>query len=150
MSIQWKAKSDQIKANIIKEKILNPDASLRDISKKVDANKDTVNKTIKNDLPIVAKKSERIQKIVDNDKEILDLWTWITLDKFRQLHKNKKCQENPEWKEYELNEVKTMNEILDKSKSRILLLGWDITDEGWGLKDMSKLSDDEVLKIANW
>jgi len=137
---QWKAKNDEVKAAIIIEKIKNPDASLRDIAQKVDANKDTVWKTIKEDLPVVAAKSERIRKIVDNDKEILELWTAISLDKFRRLHKNGKSQENPNWIDYELNDVKTMNEILDKAKWRVILLWGTITDEEWGLK----LTSDEI------
>ncbi len=146
---QWKAKNDEVKAKIIIEKIKNPDASLRDIAQKVDANKDTVWKTIKEDLPVVAAKSERIQKIVDNDKEILELWTDISLDKFRQLHKERKCQENPNWTVFDLNEVKTMNEILDKAKTRMVLLWWDVTDNEWGLKNMKDCSDEELDNIIN-
>lgn len=136
---KWKKSSDKDIADIIKEKIINPDASLRDIADKVKVNKDTVNKTLKEDLPIIAKKSERIKKIIDNDKEILELWTDITLDKFRQLHKERKCQENEGWEVYELSDVKTMNEILDKAKTRVTLLWWDATDENGWLKDTKAL-----------
>ncbi len=128
---QWKKTDSKTKAKVIKEKIKNPDASVRDIEKKVWINKDTVSKVIREDLPEVAKQSDIIKEIIDNDRAILKIWINLTLDKFRQIRE--------EDTSLDLNQVKIINDILDKAKSRVALFGWDITDEQWWLKDSSTL-----------
>ncbi len=127
---QWKATDVKTKAKILKEKIKNPDASIIDIEKKVNVNKDTVNKTIKEELKNLPSKSELIAKIIDNDKELLSIWTELSLDSFRHL--SQKLKEKKET--LLLNDIKTVNDILDKAKSRVALFGWDVTNSEWWLK----------------
>lgn len=118
---KWKATSSEDKAKVIKEIVTNPDASLRDIEKTTWVDKDTVSNIKKNDAAEIADKSELIAKILDKDREIMDLQADLSLDKFRHL----------KWKAKDLSisEHKTLSEIAEKSTKRTSVFKEDWTKE---------------------
>lgn len=117
----------------------NIDATTEEIAKKTKTSKAVVSRTLKNELEQVGTKSDYIAKIIDNDKEIMDLANEIAL---KQLKKIKDMETISTY------EVKTVVDIAEKSFKRYTLLKWNVTDSEGGLKsleDFKNLSDDELL-----
>lgn len=129
---------------IIKEKIKNPDMPIREISRKTNVSKSSVDRLLKQNLGQIGTKSDYIAKILDSDKEIMDLANEVIISKIKFIKKIQKDREV--W----IGAVKAIADIAEKSFKRYTLLKWDVTDSEWGLKsieDFKKLSDEELLKF---
>lgn len=141
--MRWKKTDVKKKANIIKEKIKNTDLTNEEIAKKTNTSRSVVSRVLNEELGEVGQKSDYIAKIIDNDKEIMDLANEIALNEMRKIQKSQKS-----WKWLSLYEVKTVTDIAEKSFKRYTLLKWNVTDSEGGLKsleDFKNLSDDELL-----
>lgn len=137
--MRWKKTDVKKKANIIKEKIKNTDLTNEEIAKKTNTSRSVVSRVLNGELGEVGQKSDYIAKIIDNDKEIMDLANEIAL---KQLKKIKDMETLSTY------EVKTVVDIAEKSFKRYTLLKWNVTDSEGGLKsleDFKNLSDDELL-----
>lgn len=142
--MRWKKTDAKKKAKIIKEKMKNIDATTEEIAKKTRTSKAVVSRTLNNELEQLGTKSDYIAKIIDTDKEIMELANEIALNQLKYL---KDFQNSKEISTYE---VKTVCDIAEKSFKRYTLLKWNVTDSEWGLKsieDFRKLSDEDLLKL---
>jgi len=115
------------KAKVIKEVLKNPELTQKEIEEKTWLWHWTVNRNVqeldKNGHKI---ESEIIDRICQNDRELIDLVAWLNVKVAKKII-NK-------W-EVDINELKTLNDITDKSTKRYTLFKWDITDKEWGLKN---------------
>jgi hypothetical protein len=75
---------------IIKEKIKNPDIPIREISKKTNVSKSSVDRLLKQNLGQIGTKSDYIAKILDSDKEIMDLANEVIISKIKFIKKIQK------------------------------------------------------------
>lgn len=141
--MRWRKTDIKKKARIIKEKIKNINATTEEIAKKTKTSKAVVSRTLNSELEKIGTKSDYIAKIIDTDKEIMDLTNEIALVEIKKIRENQKF-----WKWLNLYEVKTVTDIAEKSFKRYTLLKWNVTDSEGGLKtlqDFKNLSDDELL-----
>ena len=131
---------------IIKEKIKNPDMPIREISKKTNVSKSSVDRLLKQNLGHIGTKSDYIARIIDNDKEIMDLANEVIISKIKFIKKIQKADNGKVW----IDVVEAIVDIAEKSFKRYTLLKWNVTDSEWGLKsieDFKKLSDDDLLNF---
>jgi len=138
--MRWKKTDLKKRANIIKEKIKNIDATNDEIAKKTKTSASVVSRVLNGELVEVGWKSDYIAKIIDSDRQIIELANSIVLEHLQFLA----CKENDTYS------VKSVSDIAEKSFKRYILLKWNVTDSDWGLKsieDFRKLSDDDLLKF---
>lgn len=131
---------------IIKEKIKNPDMPIREISKKTNVSKSSVDRLLKQNLGQIGTKSDYIAKILDSDKEIMDLANEVIISKIKFIKEIQKVDNREVW----IGVVEAIVDIAEKSFKRYTLLKWNVTDSEWGLKsldDFKKLSDDDLLNF---
>lgn len=131
---------------IIKEKIKNPDIPIREISKKTNVSKSSVDRLLKQNLGQIGTKSDYIAKILDSDKEIMDLANEVIISKIKFIKEIQKVDNREVW----IDVVEAIVDIAEKSFKRYILLKWNVTDKEWGLKsldDFRKLSDDDLLNF---
>lgn len=131
---------------IIKEKIKNPDIPIREISKKTNVSKSSVDRLLKQNLGQIGTKSDYIAKILDSDKEIMDLANEVIISKIKFIKEIQKVDNREVW----IGVVEAIVDIAEKSFKRYTLLKWNITDSEGGLKsldDFKKLSDDDLLNF---
>lgn len=131
---------------IIKEKIKNPDIPIREISKKTNVSKSSVDRLLKQNLGQIGTKSDYIAKILDSDKEIMNLANEVIISKIKFIKEIQKVDNREVW----IDVVEAIVDIAEKSFKRYTLLKWNITDSEGGLKsldDFKKLSDDDLLNF---
>lgn len=76
--MKWSRTKDKDKASIISKKIQNPDITLRELEEETWVDLSTAWRIIQKDLPEVAKSSEIISKIIENDMESVHIMSLIT------------------------------------------------------------------------
>lgn len=139
--MRWKKTNIKNQANILKEKIKNIDATNEQIAKKTNTSRSVVSRVLSEKLGKVGQKSEYIARLIDADKEVMDLANNIILKHLKKLEKSYQIK---------THEIKTISDIAEKSFKRYTLLKWNVTDNEWGLKtlqDFKNLSDDDLLKM---
>jgi hypothetical protein len=82
--MRGKTTSSEKKAEVIMEKIKNPDASSRDLAKKTGVNRNTANTIVKEELGRVVPQSENIAKLIDSNSEILSLSDDAVVDRLKK------------------------------------------------------------------
>lgn len=114
---QGKKTSSKKKANIITEKIKNPDLSSRDIKEIVwDVSHDTVCDVLNSHLPQLLTESEIIKEIVSNDLESVRNMSAIT---------KKFTEQTLQKEELDRNDISVANTTTDSAFKRSqLLTGW--------------------------
>lgn len=124
------------RAQILKEIIKDPTQSQRDIAKKLWVWKSTVTWHIK-DLPN-SPKVAHIEKVIESDAKIVELWQKILLQRMQLAEEDPKAMSS-----------RDVISATDLSGKRRMLLEWPITDDKWWLlqKDISLLSDDQLDKL---
>lgn len=139
--MRWRKTDSKKIAKIIKSKIKNIDATTEEIAKKTKTSRSVVSRVLNEELGEVGQKSDYIARIIDNDKEIMDLTNEIALKQLKKIR---------DMETISTYEVKTVVDIAEKSFKRYILLKWNVTDKEWGLKsldDFRKLSDDDLLNF---
>lgn len=114
--------------------INNPTLSEREIAELAWIGNWTAHRALK-DLEQVGAKNEDIIQITDTDLEILKLW---------QNEIFKRLQD-----EEELQKMRTFEiaQTIEKSEKRYQIFRWDVTDDNWGLKTISKEQADLIAKL---
>lgn len=139
--MRWRKTDSKKIAKIIKSKIKNIDATTEEIAKKTNTSRSVVSRVLNEELGEVGQKSDYIARIIDNDKEIMDLTNEIALKQLKKIR---------DMETISIYEVKAVVYIAEKSFKRYTLLKWNITDSEGGLKsldDFRKLSDDDLLNF---
>jgi len=128
---------------VAKEVLKNPYIKQRDIAKKANISLWNVNDKLERLEQI--ENSNVIDKICEQDKEIMDLVNWISIIKIKQV-KNK--IENYS-EEVSINEVKTLADIAEKSTRRYTLFKWDVTNKDWWLKSTKELDNTPLEELKD-
>lgn len=116
------------RAKVLKEIIKDPTQSQRDIAKKIWVSKSAVTWHMK-DIP-KSPKVAHIEKVIESDAKIVELWQKILLDRMRLAEEDPKAMSS-----------RDVISATDLSGKRRMLLEWNVTDPEWWLKDMSNLKD---------
>lgn len=129
--IETKLRKDKLrnKATVVTEVLKDPLATQDELVKKTGLGKGTVNRNMK-ELDQSGLLSESIDKICENDKELMSLVSGLNLREIKKII----AQET-----VELADLKTINDITDKSTRRYTLFKWTATDKDGGLKEISLL-----------
>jgi len=130
-----KTRKDKLKnkAKVIKEILKDPTLTQEDIQKKTWLWLGTVNRNMQE----LEKNGKNIEsKVIDNicwnDRELLNIMAWVNLIKTKELIKYDEEDQTVDVTGLELNDLKSLNDITEKSFRRYTLFKWDITDDqGW-------------------
>lgn len=124
------------KAKVIVEKIKNTDLRLRELEEITWLDHSTVWRILQKELPEVAKSSDIIKNIIENDLETVSNMAEIA----------KKYTGSLKVKQYiEESDIKTANTITDSSFKRHQLLSWWATER---IENKITLEEEELLKQA--
>lgn len=116
MAIESKrADKKKNQAKVIKELIKNPSLTERELAKKAWISKTSAHNH-KEELGQIWPKGEILARVLENDKEIMDLVAWLNVREFKKISKK-------EWV-IELNDLKIMSDIAEKSTKRYAIF-WD-------------------------
>lgn len=127
------------KVKVIKEVLKDPLASQDEIAKRSWVSKGTVNNNIQ-ELDQSWLTSETIDRICENDKDLIDLVAWLNLKEIKAIA--------DKWK-VSLMDLKAINDITEKSTKRYTLFKWNITDDEWWLKALWEDEAEMLEKIQN-
>ena len=84
---RWKETSSKKVAEVITEKLKNPDLSYKDIERKTGVSKSVTWSIIRNELAQVSSKSDRITALIDDNNEILQLTWELVINKLKNWQK---------------------------------------------------------------
>ena len=114
--------------------INNPTLSEREIAERAWIWNWTAHRALK-DLEQVGAKNEDIIQITDTDLEILKLWQQEIFNRLQN--------------EEELKKMRTFEiaQTIEKSEKRYQIFRWDVTDENWAIKTISKEQADLIAKL---
>ena len=144
MNKRERSDSKQNKVKVMKAALKNPLGSQRDIAKDAWVSLGNVNSNL-NRLEQIAEKSSIIDKICEQDKEIMDLVNDISVIKIRGIKNRIEADEE----KISTNEVKTLSEIAEKSTRRYTLFKWDVTNEDGWLKSSKELENSTLEELKN-
>ena len=137
-------RKDKIKntAKIIKEVLKNPLATQDELVIKTGLWKGTVNRNIQ-ELDQNGLLSDSIDKICNNDKELIWLVSWLNIREIKKY---------VDKDEVSLTDLRIINDITEKSTRRYTLFKWDITNkDGWlkNIQEIDSLPLDQVIRALH-
>lgn len=122
-------------SKVTKELLTNPIQTVREVAMKTWVSKSTVANYINENMDELGHKNKDIIQITDTDLEILKLWQ-------KEIFKRLQDEE-------ELQKMRTFEiaQTIEKSEKRYQIFRWDVTDDNWGLKTISKEQADLIAKL---
>lgn len=146
MAIQGKKLTKAIEDKIISEKLINPEASLRDIAKDSNVSHVTVMNVLDEtpELLTSINTDGRTDTIIDTLDSIIENWNKI-IDRFIKM---------AEWQEDEMIPIKSYNDltsiswIQERAWKQKQIIGWKPT-ERYDIRDYSNLSEKELEDARN-
>ena len=122
-------------SKVTKELLKNPIQTVREVAEKTWVSKSTVANYINENMDELGHKNKDIIQITDTDLEILKLWQQ---EIFNRLQKKE-----------ELEKMRTFEiaQTIEKSEKRYQIFRWDVTDDNWALKTISKEQADLIAKL---
>lgn len=84
---KWSRTKDNLKAQVIESKILNPDKTLRELEEETWLPKSTISDIINKDIPEVRNSSETIAKMIDDNNKMLTITGNLLLKKLENWEK---------------------------------------------------------------
>ena len=122
-------------SKVTKELLKNPIQTVREVAEKTWVSKSTVANYINEKMDELGHKNKDIIQITDTDLEILKLWQ---REIFNRLQKKE-----------ELEKMRTFEiaQTIEKSEKRYQIFRWDVTDDNWALKTISKEQADLIAKL---
>ena len=122
-------------SKVTKELLKNPIQTVREVAEKTWVSKSTVANYINENMDELGHKNKDIIQITDTDLEILKLWQ---REIFNRLQKKE-----------ELEKMRTFEiaQTIEKSEKRYQIFRWDVTDDNWALKTISKEQADLIAKL---
>ena len=146
MAVQGKKLTKSIEDKIISEKLLNPEASLRDIWKDVGVSHQAVDNVLDKapELFTSIDTGGRSDIAIDTLDSIIENWNKI-IDRFIRM---------AEWQEDEMIPIKSYNDltsiswIQERAWKQKQIIGWKPT-ERYDIRDYSNLSEREMEEARN-
>lgn len=140
---QGKKTSTKDKAEVIKIKVKDIDKTIKEIEKETWVSNSVVSSILRDNLGKLREESQVIADIIDWDKTVLELWGII-----EQQHFFNVIKKLANWDTLETAEVKMLADIREKAGRRYTLFAWDITDDKWGMKDITAI--DKLNSLIWW
>lgn len=116
---QWKRIASKIIADIISEKVFNPDLSYRDLADWKDISHVKVWEVLKEEMPELLTTSNKTKELYEMNVEIINIATAKVMNAMKSMTPEK------------IAEAKEMQDIVDKSFKQNRLIDWESTDNIW-------------------